>query len=278
MKDNARSLKRRLKSVSSIGQMTNAVKTVAAAKYNRSFSRLSAVREYRKRCMDLLAETGIEESPVPDKADKVLYVLVTANRGLCGSYNQDIWKLAQETFADQTAPYRVLVCGRWGASRATEHRLAGLAGTLEISDIPSSRDADSLAGTILRLWETGEYTRVDFIVQRFQNILNQSPVIKTLWPMPKTEAISAGMLFLPDRETVMRKLIKRAFSAAIHESLMAAMTGAHGATLMAMRTASDNAREMAEDLERSYNHIRQTLVTTQVLELSRVKSEEEEQE
>jgi len=111
---------------------------------------------------------------------------------------------------------------------------------------------------------------ISFISQAFRNILSQSPQIQRLLPLEQTQGSGEEILLcLPDRLSVSKAVAARCMQARVHELLLSAMAGAHGASLMAMRTATDNSQNMEQELERKLNHIRQTSVTTQVLELSR---------
>lgn len=268
MKENASAIKRRLKSVQSIGQMTSAMKTVSLSKYNRVLARLKAIRPYSAQCARLLALVGSKDASDGEQGT-TYFVAVTANRGLCGSYNIDLWGKLEQTLARQTKPYRLVLCGQWGIDRSRERHLENIDKTFAFHDVPNAAEAAELSAYLEGLWQGCQAGEISFISQAFRNILSQSPQIQRLLPLEQTQGSGEEILCLPDRLSVSKAVAARCMQARVHELLLSAMAGAHGASLMAMRTATDNSENMEQELERKLNHIRQTSVTTQVLELSR---------
>lgn len=267
MKDNARTLKRRLKSVQSIGQMTRAMKTVSLSKYNRALSRLSGIRAYSEQCQRLLALCGNQEEK--REQNPVLYVLLTANRGLCGAYNLAMWDYAQQVLAAEQQPYSLVICGQWGIDRAKEKHTPHIEKTFVFHDIPTLEEGAELADYLSEAWASNCYSSIYILLQEFHNILTQVPGKTLLMPLQGLQGTDQDILFLPGREDVMRVVSQKCMQAQVYEKLLASAAGAQGASLMAMRTASDNAQEMASVLERNLNRLRQSAVTTQVLEIAR---------
>ncbi len=276
MKSSARSIRRRLKTVSSIGQLSRAMKTVAVSKYNRASACLAAMRPYRRQCRHLMETAGIPGvSPGPE-AKAVCYVVLTANRGLSGSYNTEIWNLMESTLRAEKRPCSLVLAGRWGEARMGADKPGQLRRVFTISDIPTREEADSLARFLWDTWQEGQIQEISFISQRFHNILHQTPAIRQVLPIPSLPGRGEDTLFVPGQEQIVQDLIFRSLRADVHEIMLGAMAGAHGAMLMAMRTAMDNAQAMHAQLERTLNRLRQTAVTTEVLELSRAWGEEQE--
>lgn len=269
MKSGSRSLQRRLRSVRSIAQLTRAMKTVAVSKYNRVQNQWNRIAPYQEALTNMAAAVGTQA--VPDTAGrKVLYMIFTANRGLCGSYNSELWSFVKKTLAQQDMPYDLLVAGHWGILRAQEQMPQHLLGTVPMNDLPTAAQAWDLAERLETAWASGEYASIILLAQSYKNIMNQVPAQTVLFPAPgHTQDEAADVLMLPEREKLAAHIQNRALRIQLYVTMLASMTGAHGAMLMAMRSASDNAETMVSDIERRVNRLRQTSVTTQVLELAR---------
>lgn len=272
MKGSARSIKRRLKSVTSIGQLTRAMKTVAISKYNRTLNRLAATRAYRQELAGVIELSGAFETAAPAGAQDVVYVVITANRGLNGAFNADLWALLEKVLAEETRPYVLVVCGQWGIGRAQERKTPNVIQTFAVSDLPEASQAAAIARYLRALWQKSQTQEINFVSQAFHNILRQSPQVHRLLPFDPPRQPSAEVIFVPRREGIVADLVERRLQSEVYKTLLSHMAGAHGATLMAMRTANDNALTMQRQLERTLNRIRQAAVTTQVLELSRYES------
>lgn len=272
MRSGASGLQRRLKSVRSIEQLTRAMKTVAISKYNRTLQQLKVLRPYEEELQRMAAHVaGAADSP--STGSKVLFVVVTANRGLCGSYNTDLWNWFKAHTAQMSEPWQLYLVGHWGIERGREQMGDKVLKTVAISDQPTPQEADALAEDLKSLYATGEYSRVMLVSQRFENILRQEPQSVQLLPREGREAQQGDLLILPDKAAMEAQLQERSFRMRVFALLLEAMAGAHGAMLMAMRTANDNAENMGREMERKLNRLRQSSVTTQVLELARSAAE-----
>lgn len=270
MKTGSRALQRRLRSVRSIAQLTRAMKTVAVSKHSRAQALWRGVRPYQEALARMADTVGIEDAGEAQGAE-ALYVVMTANRSLCGSYNSDLWAFLRAQLAAEKRPYRLLMLGHWGAQRAAEQLAEHVLDSLPLSDLPRSADAWALADRLEQEWATGRYAAIVLVAQGYVNILKQVPEAAQLFPRAGTAAHGAadGLLMLPGRAGLAQEIRRRDLRVRLYGQMLAAMTGAHGAMLMAMRSANDNAETMGRDIERRFNRLRQSAVTTQVLELAR---------
>lgn len=270
MKSGARALQRRLRSVRSIAQLTRAMKTVAVSKYNRALVQWRNIRPYQEALKHMAAMVGTS-GQAGGGGTHVLYVLITANRGMCGVYNSDLWSFFRSTSAEQDAPWRVLLLGNWGVQRAREQLPKDtVLGVLPMNDLPRAEDAWALADRLEDEWASGQYGSIVLVAQAYENVLRQVPTATTIFPRQGLDASSNDdLLVLPERDALSAEIRNRDLRTTLYEQMLASMTGAHGAMLMAMRSANDNAETMGDAIERRMNRLRQTAVTTQVLELSR---------
>lgn len=270
MSGSSRELKRRIKSIGSTEQMTVAMKTVAVSKYNRARTRMDSFVPYGTQCERFLASLGgVARTKEAGDNGKVCYVIMTANRGLCGSFNIDLVHRLKEVLAGEKREAFVVSCGKWSADNLAGGFKQKIVKNFEISDIPEYGEAVQVAEYLRNLYQNGEADEIYVVYQSFKNLLTQTPSVKRFLPFEQEgEEKPVEYLFEPDRETIIGLLTERCLTASVYKSLLITASGAHGAMLMAMRTAADNSAEMRAQLELALNRKRQSAVTTEVLELS----------
>lgn len=260
-------LRKRLRSIQSTGQLAGAMRTAATAKY----AKVSRVRDeftpYARACRDmlrLLGAAGIErKAEVP--APRECLVILGGNRGLCGGFNAELLRFLDDELRKREDPL-LLVCGRKAAVYLRERGMAFE--DFPLSDVPSYDEIRPLAERLRELYVTGEVERVLVVYQSFRNMLTQIPAAAQLLPEtePDGEERAAPLLFLPDRETIGAQLAVSCVDAQMFDLALENSAGAQAATIMAMRSACDNAEASAADLEITINRRRQAEVTSSVIE------------
>lgn len=271
MSASIRDVKRRIRSITSTGQITQAMKTVALSKYNRVHGRMEAFLPYEEACQRVLSHMGSGGLPAPEVTEeRVCYVVITANRGLCGSFNMDLLRFVEVELAREKRPCFLAVCGKWGQNLCQEGRLTNVRKLFPAADLPEYEQAETLAAWLTELYTSGEVTEIRVCSQHFENLLRQTPKCVTLFPQECAEAAPAEeeILCLPDRDTVLQTLRDRCVASRVFGLLLSAAAGAHAAMLVAMRAASDSSSAMLGELTLHYNRLRQAAVTTEVLELA----------
>jgi len=270
-----RELRKHLASVEMTGQMAGAMKTAAAVK----FSRVSAVMEtfsaYASACSALRERFGAALGTVLPPADPTAppcYVLLGANRGLCGGYNIELYDYADRILSE--AGDRILIAaGRHAVSHFRERGEEPEA-VFDLPDAPEPSDAEPILNAALTLFREGRASSVILIWQRFVNTLTQVPSSFVLLPLDKTGGGTGGRdtapepLYLPDRETVLLTAAEACVRAEFLTRVFEATAGHQAATLTTMRSACDNAEETAAALTADISHKRQSEVTSSVIETS----------
>ncbi len=252
-------LRKHLASAKSTNQMTNAMKTVAVSKYNRTLQRYEAFRPYMDCCSRFLkAAGGGGISRKDDKRGRTYYVLVAGNRGLCGSFNADLLRYFRENREEGS---RVIACGKWLAGR-----IEG-ADERAISDVPDPEMTDGLARELLELYVSGEAERVVLVYQQFKNMLVHEPVSRTFLPVEFSGEKDTDYLVLPEGDGLREEFTQRCLRAQLYGAFLSGAAACHSATLTAMRTAADNSEEMIKSLETRLNRMRQSSVTTELLDI-----------
>ena len=276
-----RELKKQLESVRMIGQMAGAMKTASSAKFTRISGALTGFQPYVGACREMRQRFGAsmyQAFPVREPAAPRCFILLGSNRGLCGGYNVRLYEYADRLL--EQAGGCVILSGRHAANHYAESAPQGqtfqILQEYDMPDLPSSDDAAALLNDALERYEKGEVSSVEIIWQRFINVLTQEPDSLALLPLsadagdrPKTAPAPADpedLLYLPDRDAVLKSAAKVCICADFYEKVLEAAAGAQAATLVAMRTAYDNADESAAGLEADISHRRQSEITSGVIE------------
>ena len=270
-------LRKRLRSIRSTQQLASAMRTASTAK----FAKLNRIRcdfgPYAKACRDILAHMGSagirRETVDPDARDAL--VIFSGNRGLCGGFNAELLRFLDRTLEDADSP-RLLVCGRKAAIHLRELGLEYE--DYLLPDVPDYQDIKPLADRVRSLYSSGQAARVLAVYQRFENTLTQIPTLRQLLPeagIPEGRD-DGSLLYFPDREAIGEQLAISCLDAQVFELALENASGAQAATLIAMRSACDNAEATASDLEITINRRRQAEVTASVIETASGQSQQGE--
>jgi len=285
MSGSIRELKRRLKSIATTEQMTKAMKTVSVSKYSKALALAEDYEEYAIQCEHLLSliggvdSLGNGESQTDANIEKgICYVVVTANRGLCGMYNLELMRFLQKLIDNEERKVYIVMCGNWGQENAVQIKGAEVISNFTLSDMPDYQQARELTDYMMQLYRSDEYDRVEFVIQRFHNVLVQVPETDPF--PPKQNSVEGNSehdyIFMPNRQALQRELAELCIAAYVYRLLLNCAKGVHGSTLAAMRTAADNSSEMYEELSQRLNRLRQMSATTEVIELSGASAAEQE--
>ena len=273
-----RELRKHLYSVEMTGQMAGAMKTAAAVKFSRICAVMETFSVYAAAASRLRDRFGDELGTVYTAADPdapPCYVILGANRGLCGGYNIELYEYADRILAE-AGDCRLIVTGRHATAHFRDRGTEPDA-VFTLPDSPAPSDAEPVLDAALTLFREGGASSVILIWQRFVNTLNQVPSSFVLLPaVPDPENRGAGKtdpgklppLYLPDRTTVLRAAAEACVRTEFISRVLEAGAGHQAATLTTMRSACDNAEETAAALMADISHKRQSEVTSSVIETS----------
>ena len=273
-------LKKRLNSVRTTGQLAGAMRTVSTAKYSRVNSMLSGYREYAEALHELADEiAGTNYADIASEAEGVraVYVLLSGNRGLCGGYNHELFSYFEENVIGVSpVPPVIVTVGRMAAEHCREKGYA-VYEEFSVSDVPKFGEAESLAELLDRVCAENEVACARFVYQRFINMMKHEPAVALYSPASAEESDYAEALkdcedcqreyiFIPDEPSVRAELAPISDTSILYDLLLQCALGSQAATLIAMRSAYDNAMGSAQLLETAINRRRQSEVTQGVLE------------
>ena len=270
-----REIKRRIESVKSTQQITKAMKMVAAAKLRKSQQQLVDLRPFAKKLFgitSILAQIPSARDHIyfeNRKPDKVLYVLVTADRGLCGSFNSNLIKTAAEALNGK-ANAKMVAIGRKGYDHFRRRHYAIAAKYIDFFNKVSFHDAEKIVSYLTAAYEQKKYDRVYLIYNEFQSIIQQNIVIKQFLPIVPEQSEEGEQrrdLFEPHPRKMLQTLTPRALLYSMNLILLESFCAEQGARMTAMETASDNANDMIKSLVLYYNKARQAAITKELNEI-----------
>jgi F-type H+-transporting ATPase subunit gamma len=277
-----RQLRRRIKSVRSTQKITRAMEMIAASRIVKAQRRVREARPYAEQIHEIIkglaASSEVAQHPllqVRDEVRNVAVIVLTSDRGLAGAYNANILKLGERTLRDEESSGRnvdLYVIGRKGNGYFA-YRGRRSARTWEgVSDEPHLEDAAGIAETVMQRYADGELDRVWLVYTDFKSSLTQVPVRMELLPVKPEEfgggtEIAPEFLFVPDRDTILDRLIPRYVEAKVFHGLLESSASEHAARQRAMKSATDNANDVANSLSRVMNQARQDQITTEISEI-----------
>ncbi len=279
-------IRRRIRSVRNVAQITRAVQLVASSKMRRAQERVTASRPYAEQLSKLLARVAsqvddVSDLPLMQRRDvkRVAIVLVTPDRGLAGALNSNINRraaqLAQELrreYNNPNLPITFVAVGRKGRDFLTRSRQNLLAEFTLLGDQPKVADIRAIARTVTDAYISGEIDRALLVYPKFVSMVAQTPTVTQLLPVQppeseEPEGAAPQYIFEPDAETIFAELLPRYVETQIYQPLLETIASFYSAQMLAMKNATDSANDLLSDLTLTYNKVRQSAITTQILEV-----------
>lgn len=272
-------IRSRIRTAKNIQQITRAMKLMSAARLKKATDRVLEARPYSEKLRELMLSVSsageLPSHPLMEKRpiNNILLILVTADRGLAGSYNTNLSRRAMDFVKSQTSKVRILGYGKKGAG------FLGRRGSevTEILPVPGAgarlEDALHIRSTAEGMYTSGEVDAVYICYSKFYSPIRQVPQIVQLLPIepPESEegetAANTNLAFEPNAGELLATLLPRYFLTLIWQALLEATASEHGARMSAMTSATDNAGKMIQALTLKANRERQSTITTQILEV-----------
>ena len=274
----------RITSVSSTQQITKAMKMVSAAKLRRATDAIVQMRPYAKKLQEMLS--NIVSSSEGDSSvslaverpvEKVLFIVITSDRGLAGAYNANVIKLAKltikEKYSAQFAKGNVMI---WGIGKKGYEHFAknNFKVSEEHKDIflsLSFENVQKASQAAMKAFQNKEFDAIEVVYSEFKNAATQAFVVERFLPIPKVQSsgnkVKADFIFDPNRELLIAELMPKILNTQLYKAVLDANASEHGARMTAMDKASENANELLRSLKVSYNRARQAAITTELTEI-----------
>ncbi len=273
-----REIRRRIGSVRNIKQITRAMQFVAASKLKRAQDATLQARPYQEKLDEVLADVASvlsdEEHPLLARTEggTPLMILFTTDRGLAGSLNTNTVRFAARAITETTGDLRVVTVGRKGNLAMRRAGVPVVAAFEGYGDRPTFADVLPLARLITDDYLAGVYSRVDLIHPTFVSTLVQRPTIDALLPIEPTEDTEGipghQFIFEPNAASVLEQLLPRYVATRLFQAVLELTASEWSAKMVAMRSATDNAQELIEDLTLTYNKVRQANITREMIEIA----------
>lgn len=277
MAESTRDIKRRIRGITNIKQITNAMELVASAKLKRAREKLERTRPYYNTVLDsiqeILASTGNINHPFLEVRDveKSLYIVLTGDRGLAGGYNSNVLRLVEEQIKERKDEVKIITIGSKAGEFFRRRNYNIVKEIVGISEEPRFSDAINITRIALELFKKEEVDEIIIAYTKFHSPLYQEAKLLKLLPSEvtntKSEEKTNIIEYEPSPEEVLDYLIPKYIESTIYGALIESSSSEQGARRTAMGSATDNAEEMIDELQLSYNRARQAAITVEISEI-----------
>lgn len=281
---NTRELRRRIKSVKNISQITKAMQMVAATKMRRAQNQALAGRPYNLNLIEALTrllpriETSSHPLLLPNTSNKKGAILLSTDKGLCGSLNTNLIRLVLASNLGGNVNFYTV--GKKGRNFVVKTG-SDLVADFENLDTVTFRQAVQLSKMVVEAFLQKEVGEVFIVYPDFVSTIKQEPRVNKLLPIEysqlvevvertpvKEDKLGSEYLFEPDVAGLLDSVLTHFVETKIYQALLETKASEHSARMVAMKNATDNAKELTEDLQLTYNQTRQAAITTELLEIT----------
>lgn len=280
----SREIKRRIRSVKNVGQITRAMEMVAASKMRRAQRNVLATRPYADRMRDIIGDLTSRMNPgarrgtlldVRPDTGKVALIVVTPDRGLSGSLTSNVLRRTGRFIVEQRQQGRsvdTFAYGKKGRDFLARSSQNLQAESIRLGDAPTLESILGVATAALSRAQAGEYSEVYIVYSEFINTLVQRPALKKLIPVDAPEDAGGGsnidFTYEPSQEAVIDELLPRYVETQIYQAILESIASFYSAQMVAMRNATKSAKDLVKDLTLTFNKARQAAITKEVSEIS----------
>jgi F-type H+-transporting ATPase subunit gamma len=276
-------VKSRISTVMSTQQITKAMKMVAAAKLRRSQDRILQMRPFAQKLNYLLknlssaSADGLDWYNAVREEKKILVVVITSDRGLCGGFNSSVTKLTNrlisETYGAQAKAGNVTVLpiGKKGAEYFGKRNVKVIDSFWNVFQTLSFDRVAEIGDFIISAYKKGEYDKVVIVYNEFKNVATQilrtEQMLPVIQPKEEKKAQEVDYIYQPNREEIISGLIPKSLKMQLYKAVLDSNAAENGARMTAMDKATENAGELLKDLKLTYNRTRQAAITKEILEI-----------
>jgi len=283
---NLKEVRIRIASVKSTQQITSAMKMVAASKLRRAQNAILKMRPFASKLKEILQNltASLDSGDVNLYAqqrspEKVLLVVLTSNRGLCGAFNANILRTAvQRIQAYYAAQLRagnvsILTIGKKATEYFSKRGYTVVSSHDSVFDSLTYENVSAVATSVMDAFVNREFDRVDIVYNQFKNAAVQKVTVEQFLPVEPPAAsteiakTNTDFIFLPSKEEIVTELIPKSLKIQFYKAVLDSYASEHGARMTAMHQATDNAGDLIKELNLAYNKARQASITKEILEI-----------
>ena len=281
---NLKEIRTRITSIESTQKITSSMKLVSAAKLRRAQTAIQHLRHYSQKLSEILnnlagSNTGTEPSPLFEarEPEKVVIVVITSNKGLCGAFNSNIVKtvnhLISEKYAEQHRNGNVqLICfGKKGKEQLCKQFPVSFYNE-KLLDNPDFTEISAVADDLMQRFVNHEIDKVDIVYNQFLNAATQRITVEDFLPVTslesdETQKTTNDYIIEPSADKLLMELIPKILRTQLYKTLSDSIASEHGARMISMTKATDNATEILRDMRLKYNNARQSSITNELIEI-----------
>jgi len=282
---NLKEVRTRIASVKSTQQITSAMKMVAASKLRKAQTGILQLRPYAQKQLQMLQEVSadidsFESGSFTDQrgGNRLLLVVFSSNRGLCGAFNSNVIKQANSIVSTYGKPGKsedlaLITIGR----KATEYYKRSGYNVLEshddLYDDLTFSNAAVIAEKLMQLFSENRFDKIQFVYHQFRNAVMQTLISEQFLPVTppasdnKKAAVATDFIYDPSKEEILEELVPQVLKSQFYKSLLDSWASELGARMTAMSQATDNATDLLKELKLTYNKARQASITKEILEI-----------
>lgn len=284
---NLKETRTRIASVNSTKQITSAMKMVSASKLRRATNAIIKMRPYALKLQEILSNLSASQKDDDDnvyvnerEAEKILFVVIASNRGLCGAFNANVIKetnrYIKENYSSQLKKNNVKVISIGKKLTDYFQKNSETKMLYSLDDLYNNLTFENVAPEaekIMQMFSNREFDRIEIVYNKFKNAATQILEVEQFLPVKLPEIDeddlheSIDYIFEPDKATIVNEIIPKSLKIQFYKTLLDSNASEHGARMTAMHKATDNATELLKNLKLAYNKARQSAITTEILEI-----------
>ncbi|MCR6545424.1 ATP synthase F1 subunit gamma [Dehalobacterium formicoaceticum] len=273
---NARDIRRRIRSVKNMQQITKAMKMVSASKLRKAQENVTAARPYALKIKEVLEDLAgsVQEYSHPlmeeREVKKIGLVVFTGDRGLCGGFNSNLIRMTEHFIADQGKEAALIAVGSKGRDYFKKRGVEITEEYISIGDNPTFIQGKELAKRLIALYSEAVFDEIYLMFTEFKTAMTMRPMTLKLLPIQPGEKGKGEMveyLYEPSEASVMERLLPSYVETIVYRALLESKASEHGARMTAMSSATDNTEEIIAKLTLNLNRARQAAITTEISEI-----------
>ena len=271
----------KIKSIENTRKVTSALEMVSASKIRKSQALMKATRPYAHMMRRIVGHLGKANPEYRHpfaihhpEVKKVGYIIVSTDRGLCGGLNSNLFKLVLKNMGEwkgKGAEISMVTLGKKAFSFFKNVRVEIAAHASSLGEKPQIGDLIGVIKTMLDSYRERQVDQVYIVYNDFINTMTQKPVIEQLLPLPETDDEEIrdiwDYIYEPDAETLLDRVLVRYIEALVYQAVLENLASEHAARMIAMKSATDNATDLIDDLKLVYNKARQAAITQEISEI-----------
>lgn len=283
---NLRDIRNRIESIQNTKQITRAMKMVAAAKLRKAQDRIEEARPYAVKMQEVvarLAESAEKNYDLLEKREEVnnvLFIVISSDRGLCGAFNNNLFKKAEKKISEDFSEYHqndnlsMLTIGQKGTKHYKNRNYKVSESFPGFFDSVEFGKTSDLVKSVISAFKNREYDEVYLAYNEFESVIVQNQKIEQVLPIEpetldigKKEEEFIDYIFEPDGPSILKDLLPLHIKIQLWRAILESNAAEQGARMTSMDNATDNAEELEEDLQLEYNRARQSAITTEISEI-----------